>query len=143
VGGSAVSVIALDLLKRAERVDMRPMSDDRGEPISYMTLEAGTPVFTSDGAEVGRVAHVLADPDADIFDGIVISSGGGHRFVDAPEVARIATGGVTLALDRASCERLPEPRENPATMEADPDEGSESELTRKLRRAWDMITGRY
>ena len=25
----------------------------------------------------------------------------------------------------------------------DPDEGSESHLTRKLRRAWDMITGKY
>jgi hypothetical protein len=122
---------------------MRLMSDDRGDPISYMTLEPGTPVFASDGAEVGRVAHVLADADADIFDGIVISSGGGHRFVDAPEVAHIASRGVTLTLDRAGCERLPEPRANPATMEADPDEGSEGHLTRKLRRAWDMITGKY
>jgi hypothetical protein len=119
------------------------MSDERGDPISYMTLEPGTPVFTSDGAEVGTVAHVLADADADIFDGIVISSGGGHRFVDAPDVARIASGGVTLALDTAAAERLPEPRANPAEMSADPDEGSESDLTRKLRRAWDMITGRY
>jgi hypothetical protein len=120
------------------------MSDDRGAPISYLTLEPGTPVFTSDGAEVGRVAHVLADPDADIFDGIVISHGsGGHRFVDAPEVAHIATGGVTLTLDRAACDRLPEPGANPATMDADPDEGSERDITRKLRRAWDMITGKY
>jgi hypothetical protein len=120
------------------------MSDDRGAPISYLTLEPGTPVFTSDGEEVGRVAHVLADADADIFDGIVIERGrGGHRFVDAPEVARIASGGVTLRLDRAGAERLPEPGANPATMEADPDEGSEGDLTRKLRRAWDMITGKY
>jgi hypothetical protein len=119
------------------------MSDDRGAPISYLTLEPGTPVFTADGEEVGRVTHVLADPDADIFDGIVIDGHRGHRFVDAPEVAHIASGGVTLTLDRAACERLPEPRANPATMEADPDEGSESHLTRKLRRAWDMITGKY
>jgi hypothetical protein len=119
------------------------MSDDRGAPISYLTLEPGTPVFTSDGEEVGRVAHVLADPDADIFDGIVIDGRLGHRFVDAPEVARIASGGVTLTLDRAACERLPEPAANPATMEADPDEGSEGNLTRKLRRAWEMITGKY
>jgi hypothetical protein len=119
------------------------MSDDRGAPISYLTLEPGTPVFTSDGEEVGRVAHVLADPDADIFDGIVIASGRNHRFVDAPEVARIATGGVTLTLDRDAAARLPAPGESPAEMAADPDAGSESDLTRKLRRAWDMITGRY
>ena len=100
-------------------------------------------MFTSDGVEIGRVAHVLADPDADIFDGIVIESGGGHRFVDAPEVARLASGGVTLTLDRDEAERLPEPGGNPAELRADPDEGSEGDLTRKLRRAWDMITGRY
>jgi PRC-barrel domain protein len=122
------------------------MSDDRDAPISYLTLEPGTPVLTSDGAEIGRVAHVLADADADIFDGIVIdvSRGpGGHRFVDAPQVAHIASGGVTLTLDAAAADALPEPSENPAEMAADPDEGHESGLTRKLRRAWDMISGNY
>jgi sporulation protein YlmC with PRC-barrel domain len=119
------------------------MSDDRGAPMSYMTLEPGTPVFTSDGEEVGRVRHVLADPDADIFDGIVIEGRGGHRFVDAPEVARIASGGVTLRLDAAAAARLPEPSANPAEMAADPDEGVESDLTRKLRNAWDRISGKY
>ena len=119
------------------------MSDDRGAPMSYMTLEPGTPVFTSDGAEVGRVRHVLADADADIFDGIVIESGGGHRFVDAPQVARIASGGVTLTLDARAAESLPEPGANPAEMRADPDEGAESDLARKLRNAWDKITGNY
>ena len=119
------------------------MSDDRGAPMSYLTLEPGTPVLASDGAEVGRVAHVLADPDADIFDGIVISSGGGHRFVDAPQVADIAAGGVTLTLDARAAEALPEPSENPAELSADPDEGSEGEITRKLRRAWDLVSGNY
>jgi hypothetical protein len=119
------------------------MSDDRGAPMSYLTLEPGTPVLASDGAEVGRVAHVLADADADIFDGIVISSGGGHRFVDAPHIAGIAAGGVTLRLDSAAAEALPEPSENPAEMSADPDETAESDFTRKLRRAWDLISGNY
>jgi hypothetical protein len=120
------------------------MTDDRGAPMSYLTLEPGTPVFAADGAEIGRVAHVLADSGADIFDGLVIDArGGGHRFVDAPEVAEIAAGGVTLALDRAGVERLPKPGENPAAMSAEPDDTAESELTRKLRRAWDLITGNY
>src|SRR5437762_12755846 len=111
------------------------MSNDPGAPTSYLTLEPGTPVFTSDGEEIGRVAHVLADPDADIFERIVMERGrgGGHRLVDAPEVAAIAAGCVTLTLDRDAADRLPEPGGNPPAMSADPDEGSESDLTRKLR----------
>jgi len=116
---------------------------DRGAPMSYMTLEPGTPVLSSDGAEVGSVAHVLADRDADIFDGLVISCRGGHRFVDAPDVEQIAEHGVTLRLDRAGVDRLHEPSGNPAQMSADPDDTAESDLARKLRRAWDLISGKY
>jgi uncharacterized protein YrrD len=122
------------------------MTDDHGAPISYMTLQAGTPVLASDGTRVGTVAHVLYDADADIFDGIVIdcrTGPGGHRFVDAPEVARIRERAVLLSIDGAAAAQLPQPGANPATMEADPDEASESELTRKLRRAWDRLSGRY
>jgi hypothetical protein len=103
------------------------MPDDRGAPMSYLTLEKGTPVLVSDGTELGTVAHVLADPDADIFDGLVVDlRGGGHRFVDAAQVAQIAEGGVTLALDAAAAERLPEPRANPAEMTADPSDTAAS-----------------
>jgi hypothetical protein len=122
------------------------MSGDRGAPTSYLTLERGTPVFTSDGVEIGRVEHVLADADADIFDGLVIDTRrgpGGHRFVDAPQVAGMAAGRVTLTLDSAAADALPEPGENPAEMSADPDETAEGDLTRKLRRAWDLISGNY
>jgi PRC-barrel domain protein len=138
-----VSVIVPDLLRRAELVDLRAMSDP-GAPISYLTLAPGTPVRASDGTEVGTVAHVLADPDADIFDGIVIDArGGGHRFVDAPEVAAIAERAVTLRIDAAGAERLPEPSGNPAAVSAHPDDTAEGDLTHKLRRAWDWISGRY
>jgi hypothetical protein len=122
------------------------MSEDRGTPASYLTLEPGTPVLASDGTEVGTVAHVLADADADIFDGLVIDTRrgpGGHRFVDAPQVAGIAERGVTLALDAAAVEGLPEPSENPAEMSADPGDRAGGDLTQKLRRAWDLISGRY
>jgi hypothetical protein len=113
--------------------------------MSYLTLEPGTPVFSSDGAEIGRVEHVLADPEVDIFDGLVVKvhDGGGHRFVDAPHVAGIAAGGVTLAVDRAGVGGLPEPSGNPPEMSADPDDTAESDLSRKLRRAWDLISGNY
>ena len=120
--------------------------EDLGNPSSYLVLANGTPVYSSDGEKLGTIEHVLADADTDIFDGIVIDcrpGPGGHRFVDAPEVARIAERAVTLSIDTAAAAQLPEPRANPAEMRAAPDEGAESRLSRKLRRAWDRISGRY
>ena len=49
---------------------------------------------------------------------------------------------MTLTLDAAAVAQLPPPSANPAEMTADPDE-PEGELTRKLRRAWDRLSGRY
>src|SRR5690349_19833277 len=95
---------------------------DLGTPGSYLTLEKGTPVLSSDGEQIGHVAHVLADADADVFDGIVIAGGGKHRFADAPEVQEIFENGVVLTLDRAAAERLPEPSANPATLETNADD---------------------
>jgi len=116
---------------------------DLGAPGSYLTLTEGMPVFSSDGQRLGDVEHVLAEPDKDIFDGIVFQLPGGHRFVDAPEVERIHEKGVVLALDAAAADRLPEPGPNPATMSATPDDTVEGDLERKLRRAWDLISGKY
>jgi uncharacterized protein YrrD len=120
--------------------------DDLGTPMSYLTLEPGAPVFARDGSRVGSVEHVMADEDADIFDGLVLDTSvlpGGHRFVDAPKVDEIYERGVVLDLDAAEAERLPEPTANPAVMEATPDDAEGSELERKLRRAWDRISGNY
>jgi uncharacterized protein YrrD len=119
---------------------------DLGAPGSYITLSEGVAVYSRDGKPLGTVEHVLAEPDKDIFDGIVFDAGPGggrHRFVDAPEVEQIHERGVVLALDSAEARRLPEPSENPATMSAEPDDTAEGELERKLRRAWDLISGRY
>jgi hypothetical protein len=116
---------------------------DLGAPGSYMTLTDGVAVYSSDGQRLGEVQHVLAEPDKDIFDGIVFEGPGGHRFVDAPEVDSIHERGVVLTLDAAAADRLPQPGPNPATMSASPDDTVEGNLERKLRRAWDLISGRY
>jgi hypothetical protein len=119
---------------------------DLGTPASYLTLAEGTAVLTSDGHEIGRVEHVLADADADVFDGLVVdvSAGpGGHRFVDAPQVDEIYENGVVLTLDKAAAEGLPEPSENPATIAADPSDTAPDDLGDKLRRAWDYLSGNY
>jgi PRC-barrel domain len=120
------------------------MSGDLGDPISYLTLEEGTPVLGSDGEEVGHVVHVLADDEADVFDGIVIAHGLGHHvFADADQVEDIHERGVTLTLSAAEAEHLPRPSENPATLEADPSDTAPDSLKDKLRRAWDLLSGDY
>ena len=122
---------------------------DLGEPTSYLELPEGVPVLTADGEAIGTVAHVLADADADIFDGVVIDTSrgpGGHRFADATQIDGLYTGGAVLTLDAAAAERLPEPTENPAAMEVSGEDLAEreldDELEAKLKRAWDRISGK-
>jgi len=117
--------------------------DDLGPPIAYLALEEGTPVYASGGESVGSVAHVLADDGADVFDGLVVDTSDGHRFVDASEVGALHERGVVLTLDAHRAEALPEPSENPAAVQVNPADAEESELSAKLRRAWDWISGRY
>ena len=85
------------------------MSDD-GHQIGYKVLPRGTPVHTSDGVEIGTVQRVLDNAREHIFDGIIIATPDGRRFVDAPEVARITEQRVTLTLDAAGAKQLPPPR---------------------------------
>ncbi len=123
--------------------------DDLGAPTSYFLLEEGTPVYSSDGEQLGEVEHLLADTEADIFDGIVVDRSvlpGGHRFVDASQVDRIYERGVVLSLDAAAAQRLPEPSANPAALEVTGEDLVErewdDEIEAKLKRAWDRISGK-
>jgi hypothetical protein len=119
--------------------------DELGDPISFLTLEKGVSVYSSDGTEVGEVEYVLSVPDDDIFDGIVLDTSslpGGRRFVDAPEVAEIYERGVVLSIDAAACERLPEPSANPGALEAGAGDLGPGGKHDKLRRAWDLISGK-
>ena len=87
--------------------------EDLGAQISYLVLEKGTPVYSCDGERLGRVLRVRRDRRSHIFDGIVIDTTagpGGHRFVDAPEVAEIHERGVILTIDAAEAASLPKKR---------------------------------
>ena len=91
------------------------------------------------------VEHVLTDESSGIFDGIIIDTRagpGGWRFADAPQVAEISADAVRLGVSAADAERLPEPSENPAVMEHHGVEDSEGPLQHKLRRAWEIVSGR-
>jgi hypothetical protein len=85
------------------------VSDD-GPQIGYQALPRGVPVFTADGVKLGTVHRVQDNTREHIFDGIVVSTPDGRRFVDAPEVARITEQRVTLTIDAAEARQLPEHR---------------------------------
>jgi hypothetical protein len=95
-----------------ERTPLRSwlMDFDDGHSISYKALQRGTPVRSADGVEVGRVRRVLDNARENIFDGIIVESRTGQRFVDAPEVERVAERAVTLNISAEEYEQLPAPR---------------------------------
>lgn len=118
---------------------------DLGEPSSYQVLRPGTPVYSCDETVIGKVHHVLAAFDEDVFDGIVIGEhafGREHRFVDADDVQEIFDRGVVLKLDNGACEQLPEPSPNPAVLSDDPAETSGDLRRERLMRAWDFLSGK-
>ena len=81
--------------------------DDDGPQIGYKALPRGVPVHSSDGQPIGTVLRVQDNAREHIFDGIVIKTADGRRFVDAPEVARITERRVTLTIDAAEARELP------------------------------------
>ena len=94
--------------------------EDLGAPTSYLVVGKGVPVYSSDEVELGRVVRVLSAREADMFDGIIFDTTpnrpGGHRFVDAPEVAALYEQGVVLSIDAAAAAALPEPTRNPGSI---------------------------
>lgn len=81
------------------------MTDDDGHAISFKVLRRGTPVRTSDGVQIGTVRRVSEEAASHIFDGIVIDTAEGKRFVDAPEVGRITENAVTVTFPAAEIEQ--------------------------------------
>jgi hypothetical protein len=112
--------------------------DDDLLAVSYQGVAPGVPVLTRDGTHFGILEHVLEVPEQDVFDGIVVWTGGGGwldrriqrdlsrgaesaarclellqaqhlRFVDADQVAAITTGYIRCDLDAAQAGALPPP----------------------------------
>jgi hypothetical protein len=83
------------------------VAEDDEHGIGYQALPRGVPVIATGGEVVGTVYRVLDNAREHIFDGIVIDTDGGRRFVDAPEVARITNRRVLLTIDAAEAKALP------------------------------------
>ena len=85
---------------------------DDGLAVHYSTVARGTPIYASDGVEVGKVVRVLDNHREHILDGFVFEDAQGEtRFVDGPEVQRTFERAVELNIDSAAAAKLgpPEP----------------------------------
>ena len=89
------------------------------DPVSWFVIERGWNVVDRDGNEVGRVDEVTGDENADIFDGLSITSGlfGRPRYVPAEQVAEIIEGRIRLTLSPAEVEQLAQYEEPAASLE--------------------------
>ena len=119
--------------------------EDLGKPSSYLTVDKGVPVYSSDGEKLGRVVKVLSAPNIDMFDGVVFDTTagpGGHRFVDAPEVGEIFERGVVLKIDAAAASNLPAPGANPGALSVNPADLAGGRGRGALGRVWDRLSGK-
>jgi sporulation protein YlmC with PRC-barrel domain len=107
---------------------------DEGHAIHYNAVERGTPVYASDGAQVGTVDQVVDNYREHILDGIVIrGTDGKNRFVDGPEVARTFERAVQLTISADEASELPPPDRGAGTFRANVGAGR---LSRLFGRGW-------
>jgi hypothetical protein len=107
---------------------------DDGHAVHYSAVERGTPVYSSDGVELGRVDAVLDNYREHIFDGIVMETPDGElRFADAPEVQRTAERAVTLSITAEQAAELPPPEQAPPEFAPNLSAGK---LSKMFGRGW-------
>jgi hypothetical protein len=82
---------------------------DTETAVSYQAAVPGTPVFTRSGKEIGTLEHVLEVPSLDLFDGIVVATDWGLRFIDADQIELITLVCIRSTLDDEEAARLPPP----------------------------------
>jgi hypothetical protein len=77
------------------------------DPVSWLQIEQGWRVETSDGQELGTVAQVAGTTSEDIFDGLAVDTAGGAVvYVPGEQVGLIYPGRVTLRIDSAAAGAL-------------------------------------
>ena len=83
---------------------------DTEPAVSHRAAVPGTPVLTRTGTEIGTLEHVLEVPREELFDGLVVATEWGLRFIDASEVELITVRHVRSRLDDEQAARLPPPQ---------------------------------
>jgi hypothetical protein len=107
---------------------------DLGSPISYLVLRPGTPVFAAGREQVGTVEKALYVEQEDVFDGIVVRTDRGLRFLDADEVEGIYERGVLASLTAEQAGELPEPEAGAPVYGVDPAEAAGPSFGARFRR---------
>jgi len=83
--------------------------DDDETVISYQAARPGTPVLSSSGTQIGTLEHVLEVSELDVFDGIVIATQHGLRFIDADLVRQFRLTEIRCTLGDEEAAQLPPP----------------------------------
>jgi hypothetical protein len=107
---------------------------DCGSPIAYLVLRPGTAVYTSGRERIGTVERVLFDQQEDVFDGIVVQTDDGTRFVDASQVDGIFERCVVTSLSREQAKALLPPESAPPVYGVDPSQGTGKSLRDRFQR---------
>ena len=71
---------------------------DQPDSVSWKVVEQGWKVLDEAGEEIGRVAEITGDPEADIFDGVEITHGllSENEYVPSERVVDIREGEVVV-----------------------------------------------
>lgn len=109
-------------------------AQDCGSPIAYLVLQPGTAVYTSGRERIGTVEQVLFVQEEDVFDGIVVQTGDGARFVDASDVDGIFERCVITSLSLEQAKALPPPETAPPVYGVDPAQGTGTSLRARFGR---------
>lgn len=83
------------------------MDDDTA--VSYHAAVPGSRVLSASGHEIGKLEHVLEVPELDLFDGIVIHTHAGLRFIDPDRIEKITRSSIRCSISDAQAARLPPP----------------------------------
>jgi hypothetical protein len=85
------------------------MTNNDAQPVSYEGVPIGVPLLSSTGQQFGTLEKVLEIPSEDLFDGVVVNTHRGRRFVDRDQIVEITTEFIRCDLDDEATRNLPEP----------------------------------
>jgi hypothetical protein len=100
------------------------VSERSAPEVSWKAIEKGACVLSVDGEEIGKVAEVAGDADADIFSGLVVSVSrlSANRFVPSERVTGIWPDSIATSLSAGQVESLQDYEEPVAERWAPPDD---------------------
>jgi hypothetical protein len=108
---------------------------DNPEPVSYEGVPLGVPLLSSSGRQFGTLLKVLEIPSEDLFDGVIVKTEHGRRFVDRDQILEISTQYIRCDLDEAAAAGLPEPSGS-AVLDADAEYGAGRSFPDWVRRTF-------